>query len=432
MESAAFIGEVIYDGGGNYLVLFKNKEIMKAVTTRFSKKVIENIGTLRVLSTFIEDVDPQCYHTNDKCHPGDSERLYAQHRIDENEFLAPDLYGTLPIVQNDYQTFQPLTKITSTDPDSINTKVTTEQKAKYDAYYKEAKLYPDMIGEKVLDDIVKETRGDSSLLAVIYIDGNGIGAKVETCLQNKTSYDDCVNALRSLSSNIQKICISDRMSDLPELHRVVVSAGDEITIICKATDAYEMAKTYLKNLPEEEGFSSCGGITIFHSHAPFADAYRIAEECCETGKKFMKENGLSKGCFLDFEYCQGAVGSDLDSIREANVDTENSRPWRVERTGNSGTVSVLDRDGNDVSEVRGALAKLGRSNVKGLAVPADLGESELKMEIRRIIAHMSSSSKKSLNGKNDEEKVKFFVERRKLIKDLVRMYDVKFGEEVKA
>ena len=68
----------------------------------------------------------------------------------------------------------------------------------------------------------------------------------------------------------------------------MVFAGDEINLICNARDAYDIAKTYLKGLHQvswkdsTEPCSACAGIAIFHSHAPYAQAYKIAEECCES------------------------------------------------------------------------------------------------------------------------------------------------------
>lgn len=95
---------------------------------------------------------------------------------------------------------------------------------------------------------------------------------------------------------------------LRQKRRIILGAGDEINMICNARDAYDIAMTYLKGLPE--GFSACASISILHSHAPYSDAYRIAEECCESGKKKIKqlvpeENPVinSDSDFIDFHYC---------------------------------------------------------------------------------------------------------------------------------
>lgn len=146
-------------------------------------------------------------------------------------------------------------------------------------------------------------KGDESLLAVIYIDGNNTGAQVKRCLSGLT-YTECVKALREFSGKIQKHYIDDRIQDVDSLlaekerseRRFVVYAGDEVTFICNARNDYDVAVEYLTKLaadsPEGALLTSCAGIAIFHSHAPFAEAYRIAEECCESGKKLMKKEGM--------------------------------------------------------------------------------------------------------------------------------------------
>ena len=41
MESEQYIGEIVYDGGGNFILLFKSKEVAVGVTEIFTKKVLK-------------------------------------------------------------------------------------------------------------------------------------------------------------------------------------------------------------------------------------------------------------------------------------------------------------------------------------------------------------------------------------------------------
>ena len=82
----------------------------------------------------------------------------------------------------------------------------------------------------------------------------------------------------------------------------------------------------------------------------------------------------------------------------------------------------------DVEDFHGKLSLLGRTNIKGLAVPASLSDTALKTELRRIIAHMSKEKKEKLEGGSDTERLEFFLKNKKLLKDLVRMYDVGYGK----
>ena len=243
--------------------------------------------------------------------------------------------------------------------------------------------------------------------------------------------------------------------------RILIGAGDEMTIICKADESYETIKEYLSKIPSP--YSSCAGAAIFHSHTPFSDAYRIAEQCCEdTCKNYMKDNELTLANLMDFEYCQGGIGFKLSDIRKENGDDNNSRPWLVERNvgdnvrnldelmeneeippweegkaveeiGNKEKINTLKDllSLQKVEEFHTKLSLLGRTNIKDLAVPVSLSETALRTELRRIIAHMSKDKKEKMEFESDTKIIEYFVENKKLLKDLVRMYDMGYGKAEK-
>lgn len=478
MNGNQYIGEIVYDGGGNFLMLYKNEEAMKKTTEIFTKKILKEIGTLRVVATYIGNIREDNYHSDDSKNPGDYERLYQRHRFRESTALCTQPYGSLPIVQTSPVSSMPLTYMYDHAPKDISAsgksyfKCSTETNAKLKKYWEEAGKHGDEMGETILDNIVAETKGEDSMLAIFYIDGNAMGAKVQACLNGKKNYDDCVNLLREFSKKIQKTFIDDRKKDMlkedekqssDKKHfrsRILIGAGDEMTIICRADESYEIIKEYLSKIPSP--YSSCAGAAIFHSHTPFADAYRIAEQCCEdTCKNYMKENGLTLANLMDFEYCQGGIGFKLSDIRKENGDDDNSRPWLVEsnveektsyhykpvknknlppwekgkaseEADNKKIIENLKRDNlltlGDVEDFHTKLSLLGRSNIKGLAIPVSLSESALRTELRRIIAHMSKDKKESMGFKSDIESVEYFINNKKLLKDLVHMYDTGYGK----
>ena len=478
MNGNQYIGEIVYDGGGNFLMLYKNEEAMKKTTEIFTKKILKEIGTLRVVATYIGNIREDNYHSDDSKNPGDYERLYQRHRFRESTALYTQPYGSLPIVQTSPISSMPLTYMYNHAPKDISAsgksyfKCSTETNAKLKKYWEEAGKHGDEMGETILDNIVAETKGEDSMLAIFYIDGNAMGAKVQACLQGKKNYDDCVNLLREFSKKIQKTFIDDRKKDMlkedekqssDKKHfrsRILIGAGDEMTIICRADESYEIIKEYLSKIPSP--YSSCAGAAIFHSHTPFADAYRIAEQCCEdTCKNYMKENGLTLANLMDFEYCQGGIGFKLSDIRKENGDDDNSRPWLVEsnieektsyhykpvknknlppwekgkateEADNKKIIEKLKGDNlltlGDVEDFHTKLSLLGRSNIKGLVIPVSLSESALRTELRRIIAHMSKDKKEIMGFKSDIESVEYFIDNKKLLKDLVRMYDTGYGK----
>lgn len=428
-KTKQYVGQVVYDGGGNFFVLYKNKEIYRQINKIFSKKVLEETYSLKVISAYIEGVD---FHD----FKGDRKKLYEIHRkIEAVETpCVPAL--VLPFTQVDYATSMPLYKTKKIAGEEK--KLTRESYQKYKKFEEIRKRgeTEDVLDEKILDNLVTE-KGRESLLAIIYIDGNNMGAKVKDCLEKVSNYEDCVRELRKLSSDIQRIFIDERKKAIDEAlkkkyndqgkRRFVVQAGDEINFICNARDAYTIVKEYFRDLPEE--YSACAGISIFHSHTPYSEAYRIAEECCESGKKKMKRLGLQEANLIDMQYCQAGIGIDLETIRKREVGDLISKPWFVKKYD----VENMDEDCftlDMVEKLADQLNKMARSNVKALAEYIRKDLTTLKMELKRIDAHSDKEKNVNLNLEDeygntllDDEKMQ------KLLYDVVILYDLWFREE---
>lgn len=475
-----YIGEVVYDGGGNFFVLYRGIDDYRKVNRRFYRKLLEKTYSLRVLTTYIEGVDFDNYLA-------DRNKMYANHKRREQRESMTAPVNTLPIVQTDYRTSLPLTELQKIG--DREEKVSYESKKKYEKYaelekYEQPIRYGDCtengkfrrdeegesenqiarqaMGSRLLDNMITE-KGEESLLAVIYIDGNNMGAKVDSCLDagDDKSYETCVKALRVFSDEIQTHYIDNRIRDVDtflsentkKLRRFVIYAGDEITFICNARNAYDVAKEYLTKLaadsPEGAPRTSCAGIAVFHSHAPFREAYRIAEECCESGKKLMKELKIKNASMIDFHYCQGAFGTSLEAIRKDEETEDCSRPWFVYYDGEKGAESgekpaLIKRkyvSDDIVQEMKKMLNKIGNSNIKDLAVSAKRSEADFRSELERISAHQKAEKQEDkvdftlgglLDDKDAERKTELMDIQRKLIYDMAIVYDIWFNDEKRA
>ena len=448
--AARYAGEVVYEGGGNFFVLYKDKETCIEINKIFTRKLLKELYTLKVLCTYIELENGLVNFIEDR------KKLYEKHRISEAEESVICPVNTLPFVQVDEVTSLPLTKYN----ENTRKKVSTEAEAKL---AKHLDVYNEKYGEKDLDKLVTR-KGEESLLAVVYIDGNNMGAKVQNVLGTETSYDQCVKKLRETSEFIQKNYVEDRIKDIDQMleekakkgkkkagKRLVVFAGDEINLICNARDAYDIAKTYLKGLHQvswkdsTEPCSACAGIAIFHSHAPYAQAYKVAEECCESGKTRMKKlekarekEGKSKEvCYIDVHYCQKGIGMSLDDIREKEVGGLISKPWLLDMEDEKNTTSKMPEDSTimEIEKVVEALQMIeSRTNVKDLAVAAKLSEGAFNLEMRRIYAHQSDEDikcrmKEIFVQEDREEFGQKYKKYRKMIYDIVIVYDLWFRKE---
>ncbi|MCR5547072.1 MAG: hypothetical protein K6F30_11435, partial [Lachnospiraceae bacterium] len=178
--------------------------------------------------------------------------------------------------------------------------------------------------------------------------------------------------------------------------------------IVNAHDALSCAQTYLdylKNCPGDE--SACAGIAVFHSHAPYADVYKIAEEACESGKQKMKELNIKNAAFIDFHICQGAIGTSLENIREKENGDVIGRPWMMWIKDKECESVKETTTHKEVSEINAFLREFSRSNVKGMAKAAKTSKTDLLMEINRVYAHADEKARK--NGKDKFLAVKEYL-----------------------
>lgn len=446
-----YLGEVVYDGGGNFILLFRDVQTFQNVTYAFTKRVLEEIGTLRVLGTYIEDVNFENYNS-------DNRRLYAKHRIGEAQESNVMPWACLPIVQVDRKTSMPILI-----KNEIGEEYSLESNAKIKKYRaeiqrmrrKENRINLSEVerefylnNEDKLDRLILE-KGVDSQVAVVYMDGNNMGAKVQEATKNCTSYVDCVSRLRKFSDDIQRTYVENGIRNAlsgieikDSSYRIVVSAGDEINFIVNAHDAFKCTMKYFDSLKEGDRASACAGIAVFNSHAPYADAYRIAEEACESGKQKMKELGLNNACFVDFHFCQGTIGVSLEKIREKENGDVISRPWLVwkddpvessdQKDMNHPKSEPEDKekrftDFQDIRRIINILQDFGRSNVKNLMHAALTSETDLNMELNRMFAHLEDEKKPKIQA--EWKWMSDYWNKRQALYDIVLGFDMWFDRD---
>lgn len=407
--SEGYIGEVVYEGGGNFFVLYKNRNVWREVNQQFTRSVFDAIGTLKVLSTCIEIDGFDDYKGNVKT-------LMDEHKL--NEAIDPPVMPThvLPIAMRDRQTSMSITHRVMDEASNKELELSTEnfrKRVKFNELRsnrtKDQYGNREYLQEGMLDKLVSK-KGEDSMLAVIYIDGNGMGAKVERVTGGLTKYDDAVGALRGFSKAINEEYVKKPIEKIGEYlnkdgsrrSRLVVGAGDEMTIICNAHDAIGIVRTYFKAQAEQGNQNtSCAGIAVFHSHAPFADAYRFAEACCESGKKRMKKMGIENARLLDFHMIQSGMSVSLETTRRYEAGDIITKPWYIfpnELSDEDGVTYDIDGTDGMINKVVEYLGSMSRSNIKELADHALAGEMELMRELMRIEAHRR---RKDAHGRGD-------------------------------
>lgn len=178
-----------------------------------------------------------------------------------------------------------------------------------------------------------------------------MGLRIRSILENITSYQRAVSTMRIISSNINR-AYKDVYEMMDELFNgdnrfmlPVLVAGDDITYVCTGNVALASVEYFAKEISKKTmfeeanednlkkyGFSICAGIAYINSHFPFAVAYEVAENCCDSAKDTAKQSeylyvneGIKDddtrkksamvGNWVDFQICKNVNAKDLDSLR---------------------------------------------------------------------------------------------------------------------
>ena len=423
-------GIELFCGGGNDTVLYDSIETYLEVNKAFSRFLLENYPGMIPMAV-------ACEYSGD--YDEDYANLMKQSDIEKNKMISGQSDFILPFSMMDRTTFQPYSDIISIAESSV--RVTDEAKAKRKAGLKIREQDETV---KLLDDLITK-KGEESLLAVVHADGNNMGSKISEMLTDKKDYDSCVNIMREFTADTAKAfgksgldamqkCqqqlkedYKDKYDEKAFFFRKIIADGDDMTFVCNARFVMDYVGAYLEavqnynNKGEKEWrYSSCAGICIFHSHYPFARAYSLAEQACESAKKNVHGECIKEESWVDFHYIHNGVGGDLDQIREhQGVSGCMARPWRI------GTKANTDRKDYSTLQILADIMKengVSRSDIKTIGSELEDSYSYGKFEFNRVYGHhrnLQNEIKEKLKIDKEEDLLP-------IIYDLSEVYDLWF------
>ena len=423
-------GIELFCGGGNDTVLYDSIETYLEVNKAFSRFLLENYPGMIPMAV-------ACEYSGD--YDKDYANLMKQSDIEKNKMISGQSDFILPFSMMDRTTFQPYSDIINIAGSSV--RVTDEAKAKRKTGLKIREQDETV---KLLYDLITK-KGEESLLAVVHADGNNMGSKISEMLTDKKDYDSCVNVMREFTADTAKAfgksgldamqkCqqqlkedYKDKYDEKAFFFRKIIADGDDMTFVCNARFVMDYVRAYLEavqnynNKGEKEWrYSSCAGICIFHSHYPFARAYSLAEQACESAKKNVHGECIKEESWVDFHYIHNGVGGDLEQIREhQGVTGCMARPWRIDIKANTdrknyNTLRIL----TDIMKENG----VSRSDIKTIGSEMEGSYSYGKFELNRVYGHhrnLQSEIKEKLKIDKEEDLLP-------IIYDLSEVYDLWF------
>lgn len=348
--------EVIYIGGGNALVAFQDRGSAVETTKHFSHRVLkETGGTLNVAVAHLDTEGQEFSKDMEKLQRKLERRKFNLPHSEPLRGLAVTREGVsdgLPACESDGDKDEEGYWISA--PACLKRKAAlSEQRAATDDQGLFARLVPKgFCFPAEFDGLGRNKDTGESLLAVVHIDGNNMGAVIKEAIKDK-EYKEAVASVRKVSGGIartyknvfQKIvfslaealCKNKEFRDIfgfdeknknkyPLPLRPLIFAGDDVTFVCDGRIALAMTADFLKVLSEEiplfskngeKRFTACAGIAVVKPHFPFHRAYTIAEDLCASAKRRAKvlAEANEVGSWLDFEIVYSGMPLDLHEYR---------------------------------------------------------------------------------------------------------------------
>lgn len=373
--------QVLYIGGGNAFFTFQSEDLCRDINKYMSKYVIEKTYSLQLAVSMTK-------YTGD--YKKDYEDVFRKmNQVKERMNVSRPL-GALPIMKRDTKTGYAI-------PYREN-----ENEASYveESFHKKAEERAIRRNidqkEKIFDNYITE-KGLDSTLAVVHIDGNNMGLRIRSQIENITDYYDAVMTMRRISYRINHAYkkVFDEMKTYFDKQGMkkdgransvlkILVAGDDITYICNGKIAIDTVDYFAKEIvhytldgnkqdkgkdgnykyPLEKetdekkimslGFSVCAGMAYINSHFPFYAGYEVAEACCETAKSRAKQDrykGYSTeehsgrpdrvGNWVDFQICKNIQAQNLKEMRGKEYITSHGenlmlRPYFIKTEGDMG------------------------------------------------------------------------------------------------
>ena len=273
-----------------------------------------------------------------------------------------------------------------------------------------------------------QNKGVDSHIAIIHIDGNNMGQRINEVLKT-ANYDNIKEKFVSIKVRDRFAEVCKKMEQLTEtyitevilphtnkkrkdVHLVyaIIQAGDDITYITRADIALSFTRKFIELVSKEYMLdntddakyliSACAGIAFIDSHFPFSDGYDLAEKCCASAKSRAKANKSESGYignWIDFEICEHISNVDLTSNRKLYAAVGNTilckKPYCIRHDMYANDFFDFDRFEKKLQSLIAKKPLMNRSRIKDFREAYVAGE-----EFVRILKNASESRGYLKNG----------------------------------
>lgn len=318
---------MVYAGGGHTILEFDSREFAVQATKILTKKIYTDFEGLEVFAKTVAYDETKTPADNlqeltEAMERKKSVRTSSFHRMN---------FG---IERIDANTLDVKRTIISDEAEEGKAKVKAKE------FKTEQSFYPEYTAVTKFQELGGE-KGVSNFIAVVHIDGNGMGKRVSELYKKLEgcSWEDFKKKIRAFSEGIDgdfKDAFKDMAKEVGSKLlqpgdkfpiRRLITAGDDICFVTEGKIGVECAVKYIealtkktrRNAVDENGYHACAGVAIVHQKYPFFKAYELAELLCSNAKKYgakvsPKDNGASVSA-IDWHVEFGEIKDTLEEIR---------------------------------------------------------------------------------------------------------------------
>ncbi|MCW5925085.1 MAG: hypothetical protein KIS77_22405 [Saprospiraceae bacterium] len=355
--------EIGYIGGGNALLIFRNRSDADAFIKSYSRLILAHFPGIKLAFGLHDGFD---YREGEeyKRHQRGLHKSLIQNRNFSTVQVLPLKHG---IVEDcpwtneaqetiDIQSRSFISKMAQSRVGFVKD-AHNSLKEKFSAQIREDFTFTDELERFGQPD-------DKGYIAIVHADGNGMGQRFIAC--------NSLAETRKLSAGVAKFAdkvmeklisylverfsqngpLADWELDLEGERRILpirplILGGDDITFVCEGRLGVHLAEKLLEYMAEtpinEKHISACAGVAIVHTKYPFYKAYQLAEDLIGRAKKASREHNDS---WLDYMISTGGFSGSLDEIIKdqftvAGKGTLKNGPYCVDR-GDSSMKALLE------------------------------------------------------------------------------------------
>lgn len=356
IERDGLVSELVYAGGGNTVLLFQSSEKAIEFTRHLTRRALMEAPGLKLVVAHSKGFD----WNEDALAQAVKDTIKKVNCKKNNRAVSTPLLGLGVTAACQYTGLPAVDKNNDEPPKRISAEVKAKERAFDEAHKWLMKLLNGYDIPKDFDDFAL-VKGESSYIAVIHTDGNGMGERVAAIAddyprpQDNRSY---IQAIRNFSQSVRDTaeealkgtyrqliqCIDGKGKIGGEVPvrdgkllplRPIVMGGDDVTFVCNGRLGLTLTEFYLrqvtaKPLTDGKPLSARAGIAVVKAHFPFARAYALSEELTKSAKKYLNERkdppyyerALSA---IDWHFAFSGPVLDLEQIRNWEYTVEAGR-----------------------------------------------------------------------------------------------------------